>query len=528
MSSILASAFNLKKKTELNLTEILYTITSYPDNLQTTTLSPSQLATRRNFSSDELTKYSNALKYILYTGMWIHLAIMAVLFLQQFRNQISLRKSKKKLEKRKPRQPQPSSQQPRPAKNNYVTFAFVFHQVIIDLLRITYSFFYVNSMEISAKSTFDLATRTEILITTNITQGSIQMNNVYHKHCVPMALVYSVLNMVTVINILSILISETCRFYDLKLSATDTSNSCCVIFGVILIWISSLITISSLMLVGVADSAAPTWKCSLSESESTTRFLVINITWFLLVTFVVVISLFYSCSLYKELSSLDYSHHRLSIFTMNTFTMNSRPNAKFFSRHLLIVNETSKRLKIFILLIVIFVATFMPNFVLTMLKNVLPASVSLKPFNLIAAILNQANPTLNSMALLVLCLCSNDNSLNKKLNCGTDSQDTEHDKKFCLISIVRSLIGKKQVYDDENDNMGDNGDFMMSNCATAMMDSTKNLKPSEMSCINTCQVLQECNKNEKPSKPIKTTYSCANDMNEFYSKIGSRLGRDYQ
>jgi hypothetical protein len=82
-----------------------------------------------------------------------------------------------------------------------------------------------------------------------------------------------------------------------------------------------------------------------------------------------------------------------------------------------------------------------------MLKNVLPASVSLKPFNLIAAILNQANPTLNSMALLVLCLCSNDNSLNKKLNCGTDSQGTENDKKFCLISIVRSLIGKKQVYD---------------------------------------------------------------------------------
>ena len=128
------------------------------------------------------------------------------------------------------------------------------------------------------------------------------------------------------------------------------------------------------MLVGVADSAAPTWKCTLSESDSTTRFLVINIVWFLLITFVVVISFFYSCSLYRELSSLDYSHHRLSVFSSNNFTMNSRPNAKFFSRHLLIVNETSKRLIIFIALIIIFACTFMPNFVMTMLKNILPGN----------------------------------------------------------------------------------------------------------------------------------------------------------
>ena len=69
--------------------------------------------------------------------------------------------------------------------------------------------------------------------------------------------------MVTIINILTILISETCRFYDLKLSSSDTSSISCILFGVGLIWISSMIVISSLMLVGIADSAAPTYKCNL-------------------------------------------------------------------------------------------------------------------------------------------------------------------------------------------------------------------------------------------------------------------------
>lgn len=135
--------------------------------------------------------------------------------------------------------------------------------------------------------------------------------HIYDSYCIQMASFYSVLTMVTIVNILTILISETCRFYDLKLNSSDTSNYCCVLFGILLIWTSSLIIISSLMLVGVADSAAPTWKCNLAESESTTRSLVINVVWFFLVTFIILISFSYSFSLYKELRKIDHEDNRL-------------------------------------------------------------------------------------------------------------------------------------------------------------------------------------------------------------------------
>lgn len=151
----------------------------------------------------------------------------------------------------------------------------------------------------------------------NLIVLSYNVNSFYERYCMQMASFYSVLTMVTIVNILTILISETCRFYDLKLNSSDTSNYCCVLFGILLIWTSSLIIISSLMLVGVADSAAPTWKCSASDSgaaESTTRSLVINVVWFFLVAFVITISFSYSFSLYKELRKIDYADKRLPFY----------------------------------------------------------------------------------------------------------------------------------------------------------------------------------------------------------------------
>lgn len=295
-------------------------------------------------------------------------------------------------------------------------------------------------------------------------------------------------------------------------------------FGVILIWISSLIIISSLMLVGVADSAAPTWKCELNDSESTTRFLVINIVWFLLITFVVTISFFYSCSLYRELSSLDYSHHRLSIFTTNHFTMNNRPNAKFFSRHLRIVNETSKRLTVFIALIIIFTCTFVPNFILTMLKNIIDSDISLKPFNMISAILNQANPTLNSIVLLVLCIISNDTELNKDLNRVNEEEDSiDESNKLPFLKRLQSLRSK---FSQEEGDLNDSSESPAKNSlATRLKTMTQEEWTStiklDIDCIN-C----ESDDKEIKVKSMGNSYSSAKDVKEFYSKIGSRLGRN--
>lgn len=87
--------------------------------------------------------------------------------------------------------------------------------------------------------------------------------------------------------------------------------------------------------------------------------------------------------------------------------------SEIIERQIKIVKQTKKRLIILIMLIVIYCVTFVPNFITTILKNTLyAASGSLKPFNIIFSILALANPTLNSIVLLTLCLKSDDRYLN--------------------------------------------------------------------------------------------------------------------
>ena len=509
MASKIASAF-YKKSTELNPG------LQNPSNTQTQPMdsfvfADPPTALTHSFSRTQLASYSRLLNFIVYTGIIIHLTILIILVFQQLTNQLLFRRWKR--QSRNPLLINHSTI----AKNNYVTFAFVFHQVVIDLIRLTYSYFYANSMEIESKSPYDSLTREEPAI--DASAGSIHMEILYKKHCVRMALGYSVLNMVTIINILSILISETCRFYDLKLSSTDTSNYCCILFGIILIWISSLIIISSLMLVGVADSAAPTWHCNLYESESTTRFLVINIVWFMVIMFIVIISFFYSCSLYKELSSLDYSHHRLSIFTANHFTMSAKPNASFLNRHLRIVGETSKRLVFFISLIVIFCLTFIPNFVMTMLKNVLDSNVSLEPFNLIFSIWNQTNPTLNSINLLTLCILSRDSALNRDLTNlanEVESPTQQNDIKKRLQNL-RERLDKRLSKSSGNDS----GSCAINESLGKHVTCTNVYDKVQKAIVVVVNEAKGLNSDDDAE-----TNNYNSNIQEFYSKVGSRLGRN--
>lgn len=95
-------------------------------------------------------------------------------------------------------------------------------------------------------------------------------------------------------------------------------------------------------------------------------------------------------------------------------------NSELIERQIKIVKQTKKRLVILIMLIVIYCVTFVPNFITTILKNTLYAtSGSLRPFNLIFSILALANPTLNSLVLLTLCLKSDDRYLNAQTDSGT-------------------------------------------------------------------------------------------------------------
>ena len=248
---------------------------------------------------------------------------------------------------------------------NYVTLAFIFHQAFIDLFRMLYFLFYINNLKLN---NWQKNVESEIIDYLN--------NNFLSKYCFYIASLYSILTMVTLINTLAIFISETCRFYDLKLDSNDSSNICCVLFGIMLIWLSSLIIISSIMMVGIASSAAPN-QCDdyitknnphysqsqleyqqLIATTTTTRSFVINFVWLLVILIVMSLVVFYSRSLFKELNSLNYRHHRISIYALY------QPNRSqsFQQRHFFIVKHTSKRLVVLFGLILVFCLSWLPNF----------------------------------------------------------------------------------------------------------------------------------------------------------------------
>jgi hypothetical protein len=437
--------------------------------------------------------------------------------------------------------------------NNYVTYAFVFHQTLVDLMRIFYSVLYANSLFVESNQS---SSNTNPLLPNSMHDhhienynASIDLNAFYDKYCIQMATFYSVLTMVTIVNILAILISETCRFYDLKLNSSDTSNFCCVLFGILLIWTSSLIIISSLMLVGVADSASPTWRCELGE-ESTTRSLVINIVWFFLVSFVLVISFSYSFSLYKELSSLDYKHHRLSLYAVNASFLSLDNNSNFLRRHIFIVEETSRRLIILISLIVVFCITFMPNFIMTLVKNTIDEKVQwLKQLHLICSIISLSNATLNSIILLILCIKSN-NAYLKDDDSDSDSSDSSKNKFFRLLRMAKELKLKKQAKQNKNAEIDrselennqneddDEGEQDVHNSSDVTIPlRQRNNRDEESSSVKLVCNEGECIKlnslplassslNKQTANTSSNQQQAYSNVKEFYSKIGNRLGKN--
>lgn len=419
--------------------------------------------------------------------------------------------------------------------------AFVFHQTIVDLLRIAYCVLYASRIfyEYKKNSIDNNVNREDFLEDISENTNLYAFNKVYEKYCTQMASFYSVLTMVTIVNILTILISETCRFYDLKLNSSDTSNYCCVLFGIMLIWISSLIIISSLMLVGVADSAAPTWRCDLGESESTTRSLVINIVWFLLVAFVISISISYSISLYRELKSLGNEDNQLVLHTINASLMAVKP--EFIERHIKIVKDTTKRLFILVILIVIFCFTFLPNFITTVLKNTIDTNIfSLRPYDVIGSIISLSNSSLNSLVLLFLCIKSNEAYPNVDNNNNNNNNEYTYREPLTLKQALSRILNRlfdSDSYRLSNSNQIDDVSVPLTPHELSKAKTTLVNTNDASSCVVICneECIQLKNLSNSTNKLQQSTHSSATNINssslmvsppnvkEFYSKIGTRL-----
>lgn len=483
------------------------------------------------FSNTELKTYSILTFLVSFIGLIVHGIVLIILVYQQVKRIILKNENKKFIKNNFSRIfGRASSSNNLSSKNhnfeiynNYVTYAFVFHQSLVDLIRIMYAILFANRLANQQSYPETQQIKNDTL--------SIKLELFYTGYCTHLASLYSVLSMVTIVNILTILISETCRFYDLKFNSSDTSNYCCVLFGIFLIWTSSLIIISSLMLVGVADSASPTWRCDLGESESTTRSLVINIVWFFLVSFVILIAFSYSISLYKELKKLDEQDSRTSLYTVNSGILALK--ADFIERQIKISKLTIKRLKILIYLLIVFCLCFVPNFIMVILKNVLNESrlEFLRPISLLSSIANLSNSSLNAVILMILCLKSNDTylmNINKKLN------KSRGVGSFLRRLIIPAGLRKKKTERIDEAEIPLNRQKRLSINGIILNPNTDDCS-SVLNCNEECLQLASFTTGQRLCRYInektviyeeKSRRNSNNVLNvkEFYSKVGNRLG----
>jgi len=252
----------------------------------------------------------------------------------------------------------------------------------------------------------------------------------------------------------------------------------------------------------------------------------------------------------------------LSLFAPNIFTISEKPDSKFLSRHVHIVDETTKRLNIFVFLIGVFCFTFLPNFIMTILKNVVDTNqITLKPYNLIASIINLINPTFNSIVLLTLACKSNDSILVKQLS--FDESDNYSEKNHGLVSRFKLMTFRvfgqsscclslclnenNQTNEKHKSNLDLSEEDERQYIDRSYKEESKYKNPleeqNELDLItefnNLCSgVTVMCNEetgfNETYSKTDKLKesqsisqkkyYSSLNNINEFYSKVGNRLG----
>lgn len=216
------------------------------------------------------------------------------------------------------------------------------------------------------------------------------------------------------------------------------------------------------------------------------------------------------------------------------------------------------------MLIVIYCITFVPNFITTILKNTLFATQgSLRPFNLIFSILALANPTLNSLVLLILCIRSDDNYLNMRYE--NDDEKQVGSVKGSLKKWVNWVSLRRDMSVEATNAMivtkGGGGGGVCSNKRMGSEDegslplnefdpclNSRVKLEEEDSCLVVCD--DECIKIKNSSSNFPNTISAIsvnpvlpassvgkthqlthqNSLNQtsvkdFYSKVGNRLGK---
>ena len=221
--------------------------------------------------------------------------------------------------------------------------AFIFHQSVLDFLKSAYCLPFAQTL----------------------------VGHTPQGFCSVLGGSYIVFVTTSAFNLLALVMNESYQFADLTLGIKDSRNYCCVIFGIFIIWFSSII-----MNLGVAFIPGnPSFDREMGHCifvYGVTRNYVLHVLWIVLITLATSLTFAYLRMLYMDIKKSSYYRmntlirHTISIDT-NVRTASQRRRSEVREKHHIkhVQSITRKKLALLIILVVLFVLFWYPLFSLS-------------------------------------------------------------------------------------------------------------------------------------------------------------------
>lgn len=316
--------------------------------------------------------------------------------------------------------------------------AFLFHQSALDLVKSAYCLPFAQTM----------------------------VNDQPPAFCSVMGGSYIVFVTTSAFNLLAMVMNEAYQFADLMMGIKDSRNYCCVIFGIFMIWFTSII-----MNLGVAFIPGnPSFDREMGHCifvYGITRNYVLHMLWIVLITMALALTGVYLRMLYLDIKRSSY--YRMTTLVRATVTLDTnvrtasqrRQSYQRDKQHIKrVLRVTRKKLYLLIALTVFFVLFWYPLFMLTASD---PGFKIAPDIYKTVTIVAWCNPTITPIILFffikTVCCCRDSDHVMTLLDEGLpeegQEQGSDNNHSGDVSSDREGKEEEQRLHDGDSDNLPD-------------------------------------------------------------------------
>lgn len=169
----------------------------------------------------------------------------------------------------------------------------------------------------------------------------------------------------SIFNMVAMVCTEAYTFGEVNIGGNSHGSVCCIIFGIILVYIASTILhLGPTLIGGYFDFHPQIGSCSFVLGKQTGY--VAHVMWIIIITLAVLFVIHFICKLYKE---IQMNHpNRVSMLVRSSITITDNPlNSTCNIRNM--IKDSSQRAKMFVLSTIAFVLCWYPLFLLILVDS---------------------------------------------------------------------------------------------------------------------------------------------------------------